>query len=109
MTRQAVVPLSASVDVDAVAELLAQAIAEDEPGQQSTLKEGSVKLPGRTFVSSRFKSRITLFPVKRELMAILDIAKVADIILYVTSASDLVKDKVGILKNPGHSSLQGSC
>jgi hypothetical protein len=95
VTGQAIIPLSASVDVTAVADLLAKAIMEDDPEQIfAPVIEGSLKLPGRTFVSSRFKSRLTIFPVKRELMAILDIAKVADLILYVTSATDLVRDKV---------------
>lgn len=87
------------MNVHTVADLLQQAIAADETELRPSLDlpEGSVKLNGMTVTSSRFKTRFTLFPVKRELLAILDIAKVADIILYVTSATDLVNEKVVFL------------
>lgn len=90
------IPLSPSVDVFAVADLLAKAIEEDTTQLSPSLPlgEGTVKLQGKTFTASRFKTRLTFFPVKRELLAILDITKVADIVLYVSSAVDLVNSKV---------------
>eukprot|EP01126_Amoeba_proteus_P045029 TRINITY_DN5029_c0_g1_i12.p1 TRINITY_DN5029_c0_g1~~TRINITY_DN5029_c0_g1_i12.p1 ORF type:complete len:673 (+),score=163.64 TRINITY_DN5029_c0_g1_i12:191-2209(+) len=92
----AIVGLTPSADVNVVKDFLLKASVESEDTDMNSspaLKPGEFQIGGTTVGVPRFKTRLTFFPVVRNTVAVLDIAKVADTILFITAAQDLVNAK----------------
>eukprot|EP01125_Pyxidicula_operculata_P007229 TRINITY_DN2458_c0_g1_i1.p1 TRINITY_DN2458_c0_g1~~TRINITY_DN2458_c0_g1_i1.p1 ORF type:complete len:796 (-),score=222.33 TRINITY_DN2458_c0_g1_i1:16-2226(-) len=102
------VAMSSKVDLGEVQKKLIEAMELEEP-----ITESSAHIGGVTAFIPRWKCRVTLFQVpNRDLIATMDIAKVADIVLFVMDPEDVRDDlafkTISVIKAQGQPTVFGA-
>jgi len=87
----AIIGLTPSANCVALQQSLVNSIAQSDPHCLPVNSDEGKKIGGVTVCVSRFKTRVTFYPVpNRETIDLLDIAKVADVLLFISHAPDVL-------------------